>query len=62
MTLIEGRQNQIRLMVRRLGFLVEKLKRLQIGFLRLGTLQAGEYRYLTEQEVARFQRMTRGGK
>jgi len=53
-TLVEGRQNQIRRMFRRLGFQVEKLKRVRIGSLELGPLQPGEFRRLTEQEVARF--------
>ena len=33
--LIEGRQNQIRIMFQHLGVLVEKLKRVKIGFLPL---------------------------
>jgi 23S rRNA pseudouridine2605 synthase len=56
-TLVEGRQNQIRRMFRRLGYLVEKLKRVEIGFLSLGALKPGKFRYLTEQEVARFRRL-----
>ena len=58
-TLIEGRQNQIRRMFHRLGFLVEKLRRVQIGPLELGWLKPGEFRYLTEQEVQRFRRLAR---
>ena len=58
-TLVEGRQNQIRRMFRRLNFLVEKLKRVRIGFLDLGPLKPGEFRHLTEQEVARFRRLAR---
>jgi 23S rRNA pseudouridine2605 synthase len=53
--LIEGRQNQIRLMFRYFGRLVEKLKRVKIGFLSLGGLKPGEYRYLTLAEAARLQ-------
>ncbi|HYL38613.1 MAG TPA: pseudouridine synthase, partial [Bryobacteraceae bacterium] len=55
-TLVEGRQNQIRRMFQRLGFLVEKLKRVRIGPLELGPLGPGEFRHLTEREVARFYR------
>jgi len=55
--LIEGRQNQVRLMFQHFGRLVEKLRRVRIGFLDLGALQPGEYRRLTPEEVARFQRM-----
>ncbi len=55
-TLAEGRQNQIRRMFRRLGFLVEKLKRVQVGPLALGSLKPGEWRSLTDAEVAQFRR------
>ncbi|MBI4905301.1 MAG: rRNA pseudouridine synthase [Acidobacteria bacterium] len=57
--LVEGRQNQIRLMFRHFGFLVEKLKRTRIGFLDLGRLKAGEFRHLTPLEVGRFRRTLR---
>ena len=55
--LIEGRQNQIRRMFARVGHLVEKLKRVRIGFLELDSLPVGEYRHLTPQEVERFWRI-----
>ncbi len=56
--LVEGRQNQIRIMFKHFGRLVEKLKRVKIGFLDLGTLRPGSYRTLTNTEVARFQKLT----
>ena len=52
--LTEGRQNQIRIMFKHFGFLVEKLKRVKIGFLELATLKAGQIRHLTPAEVAKF--------
>ena len=55
--LIEGRQNQIRLMFQHFGRLVEKLRRVKIGFLELGPLHAGEFRHLAPAEVARFRRV-----
>lgn len=55
--LIEGRQNQIRLMFKHFGRLVEKLKRVRIGFLELGSLQPGKFRHLTTGEVARFRKL-----
>ncbi len=55
--LIEGRQNQIRLMFKNFGRLVEKLRRVRIGFLELGTLQPGKFRHLTPAEVARFRKL-----
>ncbi len=57
--LIEGRQNQVRLMFRYFGRLVEKLKRIQIGFLELGALKPGELRALTPGEVERFRKTLR---
>jgi 23S rRNA pseudouridine2605 synthase len=55
--LIEGRQNQIRLMFKHFGRLVEKLKRVRIGFFELGSLQPGKFRHLTPAEVARFRKL-----
>ncbi len=55
--LIEGRQNQIRLMFSHFGRLVEKLKRVKIGFFELGPLKPGEFRHLTPGEVARFKKV-----
>ena len=55
--LVEGRQNQIRIMFKHLGRLVEKLKRIRIGFLDLGDLKPGAYRTLTRAEVARFHKL-----
>jgi 23S rRNA pseudouridine2605 synthase len=55
--LIEGRQNQIRIMFKHFGRLVEKLKRVKIGFLELGPLKPGQFRSLTASEVARFRKL-----
>ncbi len=55
--LVEGRQNQIRIMFKHFGRLVEKLKRVKIGFLDLGDLKPGAYRTLTNAEVARFRKL-----
>jgi 23S rRNA pseudouridine2605 synthase len=55
--LIEGRQNQIRLMFNHFGLLVEKLKRVKIGFLDLGPLKPGAYRHLAPSEIARFKKV-----
>jgi pseudouridine synthase len=53
----EGRTNQIRLMFQYFGLLVEKLKRTQIAFLKLGRLRGGEFRPLTTEEVLQFQKL-----
>jgi pseudouridine synthase len=61
--LMEGRQNQVRIMFKHFGRLVEKLKRIRIGFLELGGLRPGQYRALTPAEAARFRgilKMERG--
>jgi 23S rRNA pseudouridine2605 synthase len=55
--LIEGRQNQIRLMFKNFGVLVEKLRRVKIGFLEITGLKPGDWRYLTEREVEKFHRV-----
>jgi len=47
----EGRKRQIREVGSRIGLPVLKIKRVRIGSLRLGTLKAGEWRFLTEAEV-----------
>ena len=54
--LTEGRNQQIRLMFKHFGHLVEKLKRIRIGPLELGPLKPGEFRYLTEEEVRKLKR------
>ena len=55
--LVEGRQNQIRLMFKHFGHLVEKLKRVKIGFLALGPIKPGEMRALTPAEIGRFRKI-----
>ncbi len=55
--LVEGRQNQIRIMFKHSGRLVEKLKRVKIAFLSLDDLKPGAYRTLTRSEVLRFQKL-----
>ncbi|MGD2050186.1 MAG: pseudouridine synthase, partial [Chloroflexota bacterium] len=47
----EGRKRQIRKIAAQLGFPVKRLNRLQIGPLKLGDLNPGEWRHLTDQEV-----------
>jgi pseudouridine synthase len=50
-TITEGRNRQVRRMVEALGARVLKLVRVQIGELRIGTLQIGKWRALTADEV-----------
>ena len=55
-TLIEGRNRQIRRMFLRVGFLVEKIKRVQLGPLTLD-VPPGKFRPLTEREVHRLKNL-----
>jgi len=55
--IFEGRQNQVRLMFRRFGRMVEKLRRVRIGFLELGPIKPGQWRELRPAEVARFRKL-----
>ncbi|MFB1098874.1 MULTISPECIES: pseudouridine synthase [Bacillaceae] len=50
----EGRNRQVRKMMERIQFPVQKLKRERYGFLTLEGLQPGAYRKLTPEEVHRF--------
>ena len=57
--LYEGRNNQIRLMFKHFGLLVEKLRRVRIGPIELGPLKSGKFRYLTDEEVQKLKRSIR---
>jgi len=50
-TIIEGRNREIRKMCEAVGLEVARLKRISVGTLRLGMLQPGKYRELTDEEV-----------
>ena len=54
--LYEGRNQQIRLMFKHFGRLVEKLKRIRIGPIELGPLKPGSFRHLSEEEVRKLKR------
>jgi 23S rRNA pseudouridine2605 synthase len=54
--LIEGRNRQIRRMFQQVGFLVEKIKRTQLGPLILD-VAPGKFRRLTEREVHRLKNL-----
>lgn len=58
-TLIEGRNQQIRTMFKHLGHLVEKLKRVSIGPVHLGSLKPKEFRFLTPEEVGKLMRVAK---
>src|SRR5205823_6154786 len=54
--LTEGRNQQIRLMFKHFGFLVEQLRRVRIGPIEIGPLKPGQFRYLSEEEVQKLKR------
>ncbi len=47
----EGRKRQIRRVASLLGHPVQSLRRVQLGPFRLGSLQVGQWRYLTSKEI-----------
>src|SRR5215831_1242023 len=55
-TLHQGRNQQIRRMFQAIGHPVEKLRRVSIGFLQDEKLKPGEWRFLSEHEIAHFRR------
>ena len=60
-TLVEGRNRQIRKMFEEVGHHVEKIRRIAYGPLKLD-VEPGEYRELTELEVENLRRATKGFK
>lgn len=55
-TIVEGRNRQVRRMVEALGGIVLKLVRVKIGDVRIGDLPIGSWRDLTPEEVRALQR------
>ncbi|RMG43270.1 MAG: rRNA pseudouridine synthase [Acidobacteria bacterium] len=55
-TLVEGRQGQIKRMFERVGHPVQRLRRVAIGPLRLGRMKVGEVRPLREREIRALRR------
>jgi pseudouridine synthase len=51
LTITEGRNRQVRRMVEAIGSKVLKLTRVAIGPLRIGDLQIGHWRHLSEAEM-----------
>lgn len=59
MTLIEGRNRQIRKMCENAGLTVKRLSRISIGNLKLNNLPMGKWRYLTLEEVEYLYKATK---
>jgi pseudouridine synthase len=56
----EGRKQQIRRVAAKLGHPVRKLIRVRIGPVHLGDLRRGEWRHLSQQEVAQLREIKQG--
>jgi 23S rRNA pseudouridine2605 synthase len=54
-TISEGRNRQVRRMIEKIGFRVEKLRRVKFGYLTLDGLPRGKFRKLTASEVKELQ-------
>jgi len=54
LTIHEGKKRQVRRMFNAIGHRVEHLIRTKIGSISIGNLKAGEWRYLTDDEVKRL--------
>lgn len=60
MTLVEGRNRQIRKMCEAAGLTVKRLARVSIGNLKLDGMPVGKWRYLTDDEVEYLYKATKG--
>ena len=60
MTLVEGRNRQIRKMCEAAGLTVKRLSRISIGNLKLNNLPLGKWRYLEKEEVDYLYKATKG--
>jgi 23S rRNA pseudouridine2605 synthase len=60
--LVEGRNQQIRIMFKHFGFLVEKLRRVRLGPIEIGPCKPGQFRYLSDEEVQKLKRAIQHGK
>lgn len=59
MTLVEGRNRQIRKMCEIAGLTVKRLSRVSIGNLKLNNLPVGKWRYLTNEEIEYLRKATK---
>lgn len=50
-SIIEGKNQQVRKMFEKIGYSVKRLKRIAVGHLKLGSLKLGEIRELTPEEA-----------
>lgn len=60
LTIFEGRNRQVRRMCETIGLPVIRLRRVQVGTLKLGNLPMGKYRQLTAKEVEQLRQLLLG--
>ena len=58
-TIVEGKNRQVRRMLGRLGHRVLRLVRVRVGPVKVAGLKPGEWRYLSEEEIASLKRAAR---
>ena len=56
----EGRNRQVRRMFLAVGHAVQRLRRTEMGEIRLGTLKVGEWRYLNKKELYYIKKILKG--
>ena len=62
LTIMEGRNRQVKRMMEHFGYEVRKLNRKSLGFLYVNDLRPGEYRLLKPFEVKQLRRLAKEGK
>ncbi len=60
-TLVEGKNRQVRRMFEHFGYFVNKLERIKYGHMKLGSLAPGQWRYLSNEEVNNLRKVIEMG-
>ena len=60
-TLVEGKNRQVRRMFEHFGYFVNKLERIKYGHMKLGSLATGQWRYLSTEEVNNLRKVIENG-
>lgn len=60
-TIHEGKKRQVRRMCEAIGYKVLRLRRVKIGFLELGKIPVGKFRYLSPEEVESLKKFAEYG-
>lgn len=60
-TLVEGKNRQVRRMFEHFGYFVNKLERIKYGHMKLGSLSTGQWRYMSTEEVNNLRKVIKMG-